>query len=344
MIPYLSNGYLSMGDLISHAPPFSFIWGGRGIGKTFGALDYVRNVMPQKFIILRRTQKQVDLLKKLMFSPFKAIDEYRGNCTAVVKDGDAAVFYDGQMENDSEVPAGTPLGYMLALSTVHNIRGFDLSDVDILIFDEFIPEAHERPISDEYNAFLNAVETIARNRELKGKQPLKVVALSNSNTITNPYFVGMGVMRTVYRMMSDGIEEFRDDDRGLWLVNILRSPISDAKQGTALYRLAGAGAFADSALGNQFVSDSIAEHRKIPIKECRPLVHVGEICVYEHKFSECLYVTDHVSGSPEHFKSDSASLQQFRSKYIRLCSYYMQNIIVFDTALSESIFRLYMKF
>lgn len=344
MIPYLESGYLSMGELISHAPPFTFIWGGRGIGKTFGALDYVRNVNPQKFIILRRTQKQVDLLKKPMFSPFKAVDDLRGNNTAILKDGDAAVFYDG-VDQDGEVkPAGGPLGYMLALSTVHNIRGFDLSDVDIMIFDEFIPETHERPIPDEYSAFLNAVETISRNRELKGKSPLKVIALSNSNTITNPYFVGMGLMRTVYKMMTEGIEEFEDPDRGLWLVNITHSPISDAKRGTALYKLAGDSSFSSSALGNQFIADCIAEHRKIPIRECRPLVHVGEICIYEHKYSEVLYVTDHVSGTPRDvYKPDGAGLQQFRAKSNKLYTYYMQNLIVFDSALSESIFRLYMR-
>ena len=122
MIPYLSNGFLSMGELLSHAPPYSFIWGGRGIGKTYGALEYIRMDKPQKFVILRRTQKQVDILRKPLFNPFKALDSNRGCITTVVKDGDGAVFYDGEEKEGKILPVGTPLGYMFALSAIHNVR------------------------------------------------------------------------------------------------------------------------------------------------------------------------------------------------------------------------------
>jgi len=46
------------------------------------------------------------------------------------------------------------LGYTTALSTISGLRGFDASDVKIWIFDEFIPERHERAIKCEGEAFL----------------------------------------------------------------------------------------------------------------------------------------------------------------------------------------------
>ena len=46
----------------------------------------------------------------------------------------------------------------MALSTVSNLRGFDMSDCTLLIYDEFIPEPHERPLKNEAAALFNAYE------------------------------------------------------------------------------------------------------------------------------------------------------------------------------------------
>ena len=43
----------------------------------------------------------------------------------------------------------------VALSVVANIRGIDFSDYDYIVFDEFIASAGERPIKNEFQAFLN---------------------------------------------------------------------------------------------------------------------------------------------------------------------------------------------
>ena len=80
--------------------------------------------------------------------------------------------------------------------------------------------------------------------------------------------MGLGVMRKVYDMSIHRQEEWRDDDRGLLLVNVTHSPISDAKRQTSLYKLAGDSTFADGALDNTFTEESIAEHRPIPLREC----------------------------------------------------------------------------
>jgi hypothetical protein len=49
------------------------------------------------------------------------------------------MFYEPDAE---EMPH--PIGYTCALSTLSNMRGFDASDIQLLICDEFIPEKHER--------------------------------------------------------------------------------------------------------------------------------------------------------------------------------------------------------
>lgn len=341
-VPFDGAGYLDVGQLMAHVLPFTWIWGGRGTGKTYGFLKYVRYDHPMKFLILRRTQKQIDLIKKPAFNPFRPVDQDQGGLTVCRRDGELGVFYAGQLDGDTVQPAGLPLGYAVALSTIHNIRGIDLSDVEIIIYDEYIPEQHERPIQDEYLAFLNAMETIGRNRELQGRPPIQFIGLSNSNSLGNPYFVGLQVIRIVDRMLQRQQEIWQDPDRGLMLVNIIRSPVSLAKAGTSLYRLAGSGEFADMSLGNEFSQDYCSRQGSIPLQECDPLVTVGEITVYEHKRKrDCLYCCDHRSGNPPRYQADETSIKRFRRDYWYLQQDYMDQLFTFQDIMCEVLFKRY---
>ena len=154
---YDSNGYLDMPRILGGSADIIVILGARGTGKTYGALKYMLDT-DSRFILMRRTQTQIDMVAKPEFSPFKAVDA--SICTGSVSKNIGA-FYRGE-QNDKGVyqPTGAPLGYSVALSTISNIRGFDASDVKYLLYDEFIPERHERPIKHEGEAFLNGYETI----------------------------------------------------------------------------------------------------------------------------------------------------------------------------------------
>ena len=154
---YLPNGYVDIRWILAQCLPFNFLVGGRGTGKTYGALKVVveDNI---KFMLPRRTQAQIDFVTKSEFSPIKPINRDLGvDITAAKKTKYNTGFY----ADDS----GDPIGYASALSTMSNLRGFDASDVQLWIFDEFIPERHERPIKNEGAAFLNAYETMNRNLE-----------------------------------------------------------------------------------------------------------------------------------------------------------------------------------
>lgn len=342
-VVYLDNGYLGMGEMFPHLLPFTWMWGGRGIGKTYGTLLDIRLVHPRKFIYMRRTQKQADMVYLPLTFPFKRIDADHKIHTTVVREKDLGVFYDAEFDEAGELqPRGDPLGYALALATIHNIRGVDLSDVDILIYDEFIDEPHARPIRDEYGALLNAYETINRNRELEGRPPLQFLGLTNSNSLGNPYFLGMGVIRTVDSMIKRKREIWADAQRGIMLINVLESPISEQKRNTALYRMAGDGAFVDMSLGNEYSADYCSNPGYIPLRECRPLCVVGELCIYEHKHSRNYYVTDHVSGSPKkRYGGDGVSLLSFRRDWFGLWGAYLDRGIVFQDILCEILWKKY---
>ena len=145
---------------------------------------------------MRRTQAQADLINKSDFSPFKPVcdDKHIEITTAPVSK------YNAKFIKDEVV-----IGYTCALSTIANMRGFDASDVKLLIYDEFIPERHERPIKSEGSAFLNAYETMNRNRELKGKRPLTVLCLANAFDIANPIFLELGLVGIAEKMKQNGL-------------------------------------------------------------------------------------------------------------------------------------------
>ena len=182
---YLDSGYANMHDIMTKEDTFIFVIGPRGTGKTYGALLEILE-SGKKFIYLRRTQTEADLVSSEVVNPFKKVIEdhphYEISTDSVNRNMGAFV------------SDGKEIGYSAALSTFASIRGMDFSDIDIIFFDEFIPEKRARPIKEEFQALMNMYETVNRNRELQGKQPVKLVCCANSNDIANPIFIGLEIV------------------------------------------------------------------------------------------------------------------------------------------------------
>lgn len=294
---YLKSGYLNVPYILKLPVPFIFCVGGRGTGKTYGALKYVLENNVQ-FLYMRRTQAQADLINRAEFSPFKSVSADTGvivTSASVTKYN--AAFYRAEMEDDKIVPVGAPIGYTLALSTVSNLRGFDMSDCTLLIYDEFIPERHERSLKNEADALFNSYETINRNRELKGGDPLKVLCLANANDIANPVFESLGVIDKVYAMQKSNQALTVNTDRGYAIVLLDSSPISGRKKNTALYKLTAGSNFASMALNNSY--NIQFEKQSVNLLEYAPMVTVDGITLYRHKSNGTIYATYHKSGGTQ---------------------------------------------
>lgn len=332
---YLDNGYLDIEKILSYEMPFNFIIGGRGTGKTYGSLltAYKQN---KRFILMRRTQAQCDLINKPEFNPYKAIntDIHENITVKSISKYNAKIVIDYE---DRE----TILGYTCALSTIANMRGFDASDVSLLIYDEFIPEKHERSLKHEGSAFLNAFETINRNRELKGNKALQVLCLANAFNIANPIFLELGLVGRCEKMRNKGQEFFIDKDRGILIILLQKSKISKAKADTALYRLS-KGSYTDMALNNDFIYNNADNIKSMPLKEYRLVCSVGEISIYKHKSKRMYYISEHRSGSAPEFKTDEVNLVRYRKNYgLIIYSAYMRNNVIFENMLAKSLFELY---
>lgn len=329
---YLPSGYLNIRGILSYKCTFNFIVGGRATGKTYGALSTVLedNI---KFMLMRRTQAQADLINKPDFSPFKPVcdDKHIEITTASVSK------YNAKFMLDDET-----IGYTCALSTIANMRGFDASDVKLLIYDEFIPERHERPIKSEGAAFLNAYETMNRNRELKGKRPLTVLCLANAFDIANPIFLELGLVGIAEKMKQNDRELYIDRDKSILILLPDSSKIMKEKNNTALYRLTEGSEFKAMALNNDFIYNPTENIKSLPLREFNPVVTVGEITIYKHKSKRLYYVSEHRTGNPPTFTTDEIGLKRYIKNYgMRFYRLYMQNCFKFENMLTKSLFELY---
>lgn len=333
---YLDSGYLDIAYIINNPATFTFVVGGRGIGKTYGALKYVME-KGIKFMLLRRTQAQADLINRPEFSPFKKINDDTGQLVVSepITKYNAGFYFGDENDDGNLVPYGKPIGYTAALSTFSNIRGFDASDVEIIIFDEFIPESHERPIKNEFAALMNCYETVNRNRELQGKPPVKLLCLANANDIANPCFIGLDLIKKVTSMYEKGTEQFYDQRRGIAVYIIQKSPISVAKKDTALYRLSQGSSFSEMSLQNKFSSNIQGNIRTQNLKEYRLIVGIGELYVYRHKSNGKYYITRHKSGEAKHYSESESDKLRFKRACGWLWMAYVHDNVIFEEYICE---------
>ena len=340
---YDENGYLNMQGIFENEYPFNIIIGGRGIGKTYGALKYVKeHNIP--FMFTRRTQQQIDLLKQPAFNPYGALNnDMHWNIEVRTIGGKNFGFYEAERNIDSgeyEI-SGPPIGVAAALSTFSNMRGFDASWIKCWLFDEFIKEPHEKPIKEEGMAVLNMYESINRNRELKGEQPVKFIAMANSEYVANPLLLELQLATRAATMQRKGAEQYFDKERGIALFLPKQSPISLKKAETALYKLSKHTTFNKMALGNEFNEIDWTLVRPASLINYIPLARVGELTIYKHKSDELYYITEHFSGQCPSYTSGETDLKRFRQKYFWIWQKFLYNKVYFEEYIDQVVFEKY---
>ena len=326
---YTAEGWVNWAYIMEQPETFIPMVGPRGTGKTYGCMDWmIEN--GKKFIYLRRLKTQLEECRKPDGNPFRKLNADKGwNILPVTQAGTVLFNKDGK--------DGETVAVGVALSVVANIRGVDYSDIDYIVFDEFIPSDTERPIKNEFAAFQNFYETVNRNRELEGRPAVKCIMLGNSNKISNPYFAGWHLMKRSLNMLSGKQMVWRSPDRTLMLVLLLDSPISQRKRETVLYKNA-TNDFITMALDNAFRTDE-TNIRSEPLKEYQHIVSVGEIGIYSHK-SERKYYVSATMGNKPYYDAFGIGLKMFRQDFYMLRVYYMlYKNVWFESFEVELLFR-----
>ena len=193
------------------------IIGGRKRGKTYSVLKscYESN---RKFTFVKRTNEDINLIcgsgikgdVEVDLSPFKPINRDL-HCNIKAKklfDGVGGFF-----ELDEENNIKNNIGFILSLNAVSKMKGIGIDECDWMIFDEFIPQPWDRINRKEGEQILDLYVTQNRDREHRGIEEVKLIALANATSINNKLMETLELTDVIAEMTTKGIEYFYDEKR-----------------------------------------------------------------------------------------------------------------------------------
>lgn len=183
------NIYFDIENILKYDNLVNMIYGGRGIGKTYSALDKaIKNYYETNkgTIYLRRFKDELTdfgtiLNKIILNNNYKNIEYNEKN----------RAYIDTENKINNIIIKGIPLSKAVIK------KSSDYSHYNLIIFDEFIlDKSNYNYIPNEFKNFNNFIETISRMREITDNEIIKTIMLSNSESRINPYFIGYKIPLT----------------------------------------------------------------------------------------------------------------------------------------------------
>lgn len=286
--------FFDIREYLNDLKPISIIIGGRGIGKTYSALSFmIENNEP--FIYMRNTKEQIEICSEEFGNPFKRLNLDKGYNIHFAGAKKHVNIID--MDNDNKI-----IGYAASLSTFENLRGIDLSEVKYILFDEFIE--NRKLMFDQFKTFINMVETVSRNREILGEEPLKIILLSNSQSLNSPILMGYNLVPLIEKMLINGQHKLK---RGDILIMLPESEISEAKKNTSTYKSLKGTRIYEENINNKFANDSFFGIKTRNLREYIPVCKVDDLYLYKHKSNNLYYVcSSQALNIPEYSSRDNA--------------------------------------
>lgn len=287
-----------------------YFCGGRGIGKTYGSIDFAYRVgmgdvmigdslEENKVLFLRRTAVEAEAIARAEKSFFKKYNsqEHRSITTDYVSKLNIGTFY-------STEDMDWKLGYIAGLSTFSNSRGVDFSDVSVIIYDECIPESENKvKIKNEGYLLLNAVETINRNRKQEGKPEVILVLMSNPIDLSNELLAQLDLTSILNHMILSGITKYTNPERCLHIEKYKDHIVSKDKEESFLYKFASTTGFVERSLSGDFVDDNLDDVKRVNLSEYTPYMTIEQICVYRHKSNGNYHISTSVAPARYQFKA-----------------------------------------
>lgn len=250
------------------------VWSARGPGKTYSTLRMMIEDK-KKFVFLKRTKDDIDLLcahkKGVSFdlSPFVPLNRDFGwdIKPQKIQKGIAGFYH----SNEEGEPTGAPVGYCVALSAASDVKGFDLSECDFLIFDEFIPKAYEIIKRNEGDALLDIYMTVSRDRIKRGRGELKLICLANATSINNPTFNILDVIDVAADMDLRNTPFVYQEERRILLHKIYMPDAPDEEKSGIEIAMKGT-AWHDMSFSGSFAYDDFSSVKHQRMKNYKPIV------------------------------------------------------------------------
>ena len=271
------NYYHILSDLLKYPKAWLyFVWSKRGPGKTYSMLwlCYYSDI---KFIYMKRTNKDVNLILEnhpeadFDPSPYKDLKRDKGlNIVGVKIDDGIGAFY----EADNEGNPKKLLCYVLSFNAVQAYKGFVFSECEFICFDEVIPQKGERVKKSEGENLLDLYMTVSRDRQKRGRKPLKLILFCNAEEISTPVTKELEIIDDIADLNASGVSH-RLTDRNMLLHHITNEevPITDNEM-EGIYEGMKGTAWWDKAFGGYFSGNDFSNVSKRSIRRSVPLIHL----------------------------------------------------------------------
>ena len=268
--------YHILKDLLKYPRAWAyFVWSKRGPGKTYSALwmCYYNDI---KFIYMKRTDKDVNLILKndnqeFDASPYKDLKRDKNiNVVGVKIDDGIGAYY----EADNEGEPTKLLCYVLSFNKVQAYKGFGFADCEFIIFDEVIPQKGERVRRSEGENLLDLYMTVSRDRQKRGRAPLKLLMFANAEEISTPVTKELEIVDDIADLNANG-QSHLYTDRKMLLHHITNEevPITESEM-EGIYEGMKGTAWFDKAFGGYFSGNDFTNVTKRSIRRSTPLIQL----------------------------------------------------------------------
>lgn len=244
------NIYYNYHRVLSYNALMTYIIGERGVGKSYGAKEFVADRFINKgkqFVYLRRykTELKEAMIKKGHPIFFEQI--------VYNEDGTKNKKYENHKltnKNDTMYIDDKLCGFAIPLSIANILKSSTYNNVDTIIFDEFIiDKSCYHYLQNEVEQLLDVIETVGRLRDIR------IIFLGNAISITNPYFTYFNLSLPY----NSDIVVSKKDNKGnpLIVVNYIKNlKYREVKKQSRFGQLIDGTEYGKYAIDNEFLRDS----------------------------------------------------------------------------------------
>lgn len=273
-----NDGYYHLGKDLEEYPDawLYVIWSKRGPGKTYSGLWYsYYNHIP--IIYMKRTIEDTELIcsgtDDFDPSPYVPLnrDKHINVRAKPIKKGVGA-FYDVDCDGNAE---GLPVSYVLAMNGIKKFKGFDFSICDWILMDEFIPQIGEIVKHSEGEMLLDLYMTVARDRQKRGRKPLKLILFANAENISTPITNTLEIVDIMADLNASGQTHYYDQERGIMLHHITNEefPLQE-KEKSGIYAAMKHTAWGRKSFEGDFANNDFSNIQKLNLKNFKPVCHI----------------------------------------------------------------------
>lgn len=329
---------------------FYYVCAGRATGKSYSCYDICRKVADGENLFFPDRAHEKD--QKFMYVRCSAVESQ----AVATKEGNAFKEYnigentDIYAEYNTKTNSGIwykkieddykEVGYNVSLTTFSNLRGVSYADVSFILFDECVQQKRYKTRNMRLaKEFLNMLETISRNREVQGRNPIIVIMLSNPIDLGDALLSGLNFTPLLSKMMIEGKQRITVPERSLHIERLTNVPISEQKKKTSLYKFARGTGFVEESLSGDFVNNDTSIIKKPPLNEYLPLLTLEDtFTVYEHKTKNHFHISTSTMTAKNNLKV--INMEKFRDIfYWKYKVAVIEGVVTYDNYQTKVMFE-----